>query len=104
MKEQSLAGVLAGVDVRLLVIDDPDARAAAASAGAGAAARRDGRERARPRARADRVGPGDRRQPRDDSQAWPATDALLGPRYAVLDPSLLTAGPSRGGAVDARAE
>jgi UDP-2,4-diacetamido-2,4,6-trideoxy-beta-L-altropyranose hydrolase len=37
-------------------------------------------------------------------KVWPATDALLGPRYAVLDPSLLMVGPSEGQAMRAQSE
>jgi UDP-2,4-diacetamido-2,4,6-trideoxy-beta-L-altropyranose hydrolase len=94
VKEQSLAGVLARGDVRLLVIDDPDARAAAEAL---ALARRHGAMVASihdlglaPIA-SDLAIDGSLAMLR---KAWPATDALLGPRYAVLDPSLLTAGPS----------
>jgi spore coat polysaccharide biosynthesis predicted glycosyltransferase SpsG len=94
VKEQSLAGVLARGDVRLLVIDDPDARAAADAL---ALARRHGAMVASihdlglaPIA-SDLAIDGSLAMLRKD---WPATDALLGPRYAVLDPSLLTFGPA----------
>jgi spore coat polysaccharide biosynthesis predicted glycosyltransferase SpsG len=94
VKEQSLAGVLARGDVRLLVIDDPDARA---GADALALARRSGAMVASihdlglaPIA-SDLAIDGSLAMLR---KVWPATDALLGPRYAVLDPSLLTSGPA----------
>ena len=103
VKEQSLAAVLARGDVGLLVIDDPDVQAAADAL---ALARRHGAMVASihdlglaPIA-SDLAIDGSLAMLR---KAWPSTDALLGPRYAVLDPSLLTAGPSAG-AVDARAE
>ena len=104
VKEQSLAGVLARGDVRLLVIDDPDARAAADAL---ALARRHGAMVASihdlglaPIA-SDLAIDGSLAMIR---KAWPATDALLGPRYAVLDPSLLTAGPSVGQSMRAQSE
>ena len=104
VKEQSLAGVLARGDVRLLVIDDPDARAAADAL---TLARRHGAMVASihdlglaPIA-SDLAIDGSLAMLR---KAWPATDALLGPRYAVLDPSLLTAGPSVGQSMRAQSE
>jgi spore coat polysaccharide biosynthesis predicted glycosyltransferase SpsG len=94
VKEQSLAAVLAKGDVGLLVIDDPDARAAAEAL---TLARRYGAMVASihdlglaPIA-SDLAIDGSLAMLR---KVWPATDALLGPRYTVLDPALLTSGPS----------
>jgi spore coat polysaccharide biosynthesis predicted glycosyltransferase SpsG len=92
VKEQSLAGVLARGDVRLLVIDDPDARAAAEAL---TLARRHGAMVASVHDLG--IAPVASDLAIDGSLAmirkvWPATDVLLGPRYAVLDPSLLTEG------------
>jgi UDP-2,4-diacetamido-2,4,6-trideoxy-beta-L-altropyranose hydrolase len=104
VKEQSLAAVLARGDVRLLVIDDPDTQAATDAL---ALARRHGAMVASvhdlgiaPIA-SDLAIDGSLAMLRKD---WPSTDALLGPRYAVLDPSLLTVGPSEGQAMRAQSE
>lgn len=92
VKEQGLAGVLAKGDVRLLVIDDPDAGAAADAL---ALARRHGvmvasiHDLGLAPIASDLAIDGSLAILR---KAWPATDALLGPRYTVLDPSLLSAG------------
>lgn len=103
VKEQSLAGVLAKGDVRLLVIDDPDVRAAADAL---VLARRHGAMVASihdlglaPIA-SDLAIDGSLAMLR---KTWPATDALLGPRYTVLDPSLI-AGPSVGQSMRAQSE
>jgi spore coat polysaccharide biosynthesis predicted glycosyltransferase SpsG len=104
VKEQSLAHVLARGDVRLLVIDDPDVQAAEEAL---ALARRHGAMVASvhdlglaPIA-SDLAIDGSLAMLR---KAWPATEALLGPRYAVLDPSLLTAGPSVGQSMRSQSE
>jgi UDP-2,4-diacetamido-2,4,6-trideoxy-beta-L-altropyranose hydrolase len=104
VKDQSLAGVLARGDVRLLVIDDPDTQA---SADALALARRHGAMVASVHDLG--LAPIASDLAIDGSLAvirkvWPATDALLGPRYAVLDPSLLTAGPSVGQSMRSQSE
>lgn len=104
VKEQSLAAVLAKGDVRLLVIDDPDAHAAAEAL---TLARRHGAMVASihdlglaPIA-SDLAIDGSLAMLR---KAWPATDALLGPRYTVLDPSLLTDGAFLGQSMRAQSE
>ena len=104
VKEQSLAGVLAKGDVRLLVIDDPDTQAATDAL---ALARRHGAMVASVHDLG--LAPIASDLAIDGSLAvirkvWPATDALLGPRYAVLDPSLLTAGPSVGQSMRSQSE
>jgi spore coat polysaccharide biosynthesis predicted glycosyltransferase SpsG len=103
VKEQSLAAVLARGDVRLLVIDDPDMQAATDAL---ALARRHGAMVASVHDLG--IAPIASDLAIDGSlamlrKAWPSTDALLGPRYAVLDPSLLTA-PSEGQAMRAQSE
>lgn len=104
VKEQSLAAVLARGDVRLLVIDDPDARAAADAL---ALARRHGAMVASihdlglaPIA-SDLAIDGSLAMLRKN---WPTTDALLGPRYTVLDPSLLTDGAFLGESMRSQSE
>jgi spore coat polysaccharide biosynthesis predicted glycosyltransferase SpsG len=104
VKEQSLADVLARGDVRLLVIDDPDTEAATDAL---ALARRHGAMVASvhdlglaPIA-SDLAIDGSLAMLR---KAWPATEALLGPRYAVLDPTLLTSGPSVGQSMRSQSE
>ena len=104
VKEQSLASVLAKGDVRLLVIDDPDAHAAADAL---ALARKHGAMVASihdlglaPIA-SDLAIDGSLAMLR---KVWPATDALLGPRYTVLDPSLLTDGAFLGQSMRAQSE
>jgi spore coat polysaccharide biosynthesis predicted glycosyltransferase SpsG len=104
VKEQSLAGVLAKGDVRLLVIDDPDGRAAADAL---TLARRHGAMVASVHDLG--LAPIASDLAIDGSLAmlrkvWPATDALLGPRYAVLDPSLLSDGAFLGQSMRAQSE